>query len=201
MTVTVEPTGEQIVLTDDGIAPDETPGDGTYTAGWTPQNVGTYVLHFPNDDAVSVHVPAPSGYQVEETPFSWRTIAGTSLELGDIGAATVSPPFPVHLGGREYQALFVTAKGLVSTSGPFLGYENMPLPVDGVDTLIAPYWDDLLTVSDILVKSSNVGMTQIGWKMGIPTLYEGVTKFGFGKRTGVANILGVNFSGAEYACE
>jgi cell division protein FtsI (penicillin-binding protein 3) len=44
---------------------------------------------------------------------------------------------------------------------------------------------DLLTVSDILVKSSNVGMTQIGWKMGIPTMYEAVTKFGFGKRTGV----------------
>jgi cell division protein FtsI (penicillin-binding protein 3) len=41
------------------------------------------------------------------------------------------------------------------------------------------------TVTDILVKSSNIGMTQIGWKMGIPTMYEAVTKFGFGKRTGV----------------
>jgi cell division protein FtsI/penicillin-binding protein 2 len=43
----------------------------------------------------------------------------------------------------------------------------------------------LLSVSDILVKSSNVGMTQIGWKMGIPTLHEAVTRFGFGQRTGV----------------
>jgi cell division protein FtsI (penicillin-binding protein 3) len=40
-------------------------------------------------------------------------------------------------------------------------------------------------VSDVLIKSSNIGMTQIGWKMGIPTLYEGITKFGFGHRTGV----------------
>lgn len=43
----------------------------------------------------------------------------------------------------------------------------------------------VLSVSDILVKSSNVGMTQIAWKMGIPAMHEGVTKFGFGKRTGV----------------
>jgi cell division protein FtsI (penicillin-binding protein 3) len=41
------------------------------------------------------------------------------------------------------------------------------------------------TAAEILIKSSNIGMTQIGWKMGIPALYEGVTKFGFGKRTGV----------------
>ncbi|HEY4330643.1 MAG TPA: penicillin-binding protein 2 [Phycisphaerae bacterium] len=39
-------------------------------------------------------------------------------------------------------------------------------------------------VSTVLVQSSNIGMTQIGWKMGIPTLYEGITRFGFGKRTG-----------------
>jgi len=42
-----------------------------------------------------------------------------------------------------------------------------------------------LTVEEILVHSSNVGMTQIGWKMGIPLLYDTVTKFGFGQRTGV----------------
>ncbi len=42
-----------------------------------------------------------------------------------------------------------------------------------------------VTVAEVLIKSSNIGMTQIGWKMGIPTLYEGITRFGFGKRTGV----------------
>ncbi len=42
-----------------------------------------------------------------------------------------------------------------------------------------------VSVDDVLIESSNIGMTQIGWKMGIPALYEGITKFGFGKRTGV----------------
>ena len=42
----------------------------------------------------------------------------------------------------------------------------------------------VMSVADILVKSSNIGMTQIGWKMGIPMVYEAVTKFGFGKPHG-----------------
>jgi len=37
----------------------------------------------------------------------------------------------------------------------------------------------------VLIKSSNIGMKQIGWKMGIPTLYEGITRFGFGSATAV----------------
>jgi cell division protein FtsI (penicillin-binding protein 3) len=44
---------------------------------------------------------------------------------------------------------------------------------------------DMLTAQDVLVKSSNIGMTQVGWRMGIPLLYETITKFGFGQRTGV----------------
>jgi len=43
----------------------------------------------------------------------------------------------------------------------------------------------LLSAQDVLVKSSNIGMTQVGWRMGIPTLYEAVNTFGFGQRTGV----------------
>ena len=38
---------------------------------------------------------------------------------------------------------------------------------------------------EVLIKSSNIGMTQIGWRMGIPMLHEAVTTFGCGQRTGV----------------
>ena len=41
-----------------------------------------------------------------------------------------------------------------------------------------------LTVEKILVYSSNIGMTQIGWKMGRPMLYSGINSFGFGHFTG-----------------
>ena len=43
-----------------------------------------------------------------------------------------------------------------------------------------------LSVTDILVHSSNIGMTQVGWKMGIPLLASGVRAFGFGRMTGCA---------------
>jgi cell division protein FtsI/penicillin-binding protein 2 len=43
----------------------------------------------------------------------------------------------------------------------------------------------LCTVPEVLIKSSNVCMAQIGWKIGNPALYEAVTSFEFGKRTGI----------------
>jgi len=42
-----------------------------------------------------------------------------------------------------------------------------------------------LSAADVLIKSSNIGMTEIGWKMGIPMLHDAVMTFGFGQRTGV----------------
>lgn len=43
----------------------------------------------------------------------------------------------------------------------------------------------LLSVRDILVHSSNVGMAKIGLKMGQKKLYDGVRLFGFGEPTGI----------------
>jgi cell division protein FtsI/penicillin-binding protein 2 len=42
-----------------------------------------------------------------------------------------------------------------------------------------------LSVEDVLVKSSNIGMARIAERMGLPALYESTRTFGFGRRTGV----------------
>jgi len=42
-----------------------------------------------------------------------------------------------------------------------------------------------LTVREILVKSSNIGMAKIGQRLGKDKLHKGLTLFGFGKETGV----------------
>jgi cell division protein FtsI/penicillin-binding protein 2 len=42
-----------------------------------------------------------------------------------------------------------------------------------------------LTVREILVHSSNIGMAKIGQKLGKDKLYEGLKFFGFGKKTGI----------------
>jgi len=44
----------------------------------------------------------------------------------------------------------------------------------------------VLTVSDIIVHSSNIGAIKLGEKLGYARLYEYAKKFGFGKKTGVA---------------
>ena len=42
-----------------------------------------------------------------------------------------------------------------------------------------------LTLRGILVKSSNIGMAKVGQRLGAERLYEGLTLFGFGKKTGI----------------
>ena len=42
-----------------------------------------------------------------------------------------------------------------------------------------------LSVEDVLVKSSNIGMAKIGERMGLESLYEATRAFGFGRRTGI----------------
>jgi cell division protein FtsI/penicillin-binding protein 2 len=42
-----------------------------------------------------------------------------------------------------------------------------------------------LTIAEILMESSNIGMAKIGQKLGKEKLYEGLRLFGFGQRTGI----------------
>lgn len=42
-----------------------------------------------------------------------------------------------------------------------------------------------LSVEDVLVKSSNIGMAKIGERIGLRSLYEATCSFGFGRRTGI----------------
>jgi cell division protein FtsI/penicillin-binding protein 2 len=42
-----------------------------------------------------------------------------------------------------------------------------------------------LSVEDVLVKSSNIGMAKIGERLGLEDLYEATRSFGFGRRTGI----------------
>ncbi len=42
-----------------------------------------------------------------------------------------------------------------------------------------------MTIKEILVKSSNIGVAKIGQRLGKDRLYRGVRRFGFGKRTGI----------------
>ena len=145
VTVTVEPGGPSIVLRDDGQAPDQASGDGTYTGQFLSQVAGTYTLNFGGGDQVTVTV-LPSTYRAQVGDEPPRVIAGTSLELGNQTFARLVAPFPVHFGGGTFNALYVGDNGVLSfehSSMSELPPSYGTLPVNAATTLIAPFWMDL----------------------------------------------------------
>jgi subtilisin family serine protease len=127
-------------------------GTGVYSAQWSPPDYGSYTLTFPNSDtvtfpngdAVRVDVPHPYG-PPSSASYAWRTITGTNLNLGDDTSASVTPGFKIQFGGLAYDTVYVSSNGTLNFAADFIDYFNTSLPASGVSTLVAPYWDDLLS--------------------------------------------------------
>jgi hypothetical protein len=151
VTVQVTPGNQTITLTDDGTGADQAAGDGVYTGQFTPSSLGSYTLQFPDGSTVNVEVL--SAYGFVKTPFSYQTITGTNLNLGDDSVAQIAPPFPIHFGGGSFSQIFVSSNGTISLTDPFGDYVNRVLVPGGFPsfvqeptTLVAPWWEDLFPV-------------------------------------------------------
>src|SRR2546422_8231930 len=142
LTVTVDPGGQSVVLTDDGLGADRAAGDGIYSGQWTPTATGTYFLTFPGGDTVTVQVL--SSYTVTPTAFSYRTISGSNLNLDDDSSVGIGLPFPIAFAGGSFGVIFVGSNGNVNFTAPFVQYVNEPIPTTEIATLVAPWWDDFL---------------------------------------------------------
>lgn len=154
---------QTVTLLDGGINGDVTSGDGTYSLLWKPQIPGTYALNFGGGDIVTVTVNAapPAQSYVAYTPaYSYETITGTSLNVGDDSITAVTVPFAIHFNGdvTGFQTIYVNSNGTISTSSADPGYSNLTLPTGIISTLIAPYWDDLLPTTG----TSNVFVATTG---------------------------------------
>ena len=148
--VTIEPGGETVVLVDDGAGPDQAAGDGIYSTQWTPSTGGTFTLTFPGGDVVMVQAQQPlANYTFSPSPFNYRTITGTSLNLVDDQVAQITPPFPVLFGGGSFTQLHVVDNGVISFDGSFPSpsWFNTSIPNSSVPYLIAPFWEDLRAAS------------------------------------------------------
>src|SRR2546425_7974450 len=146
VSVTVDPGGQIVSLTDDGLGSDQAVGDGIYSGRWVPLSGGSYTLTFPGGDLVTVQTPALANYKATPTTFSYRTITGTNLELSNDSSAAITSPFPILFGGGSFSNLFVGSNGDVNFSGAFAAPSNEPLPTSQIATLVAPWWDDLFPV-------------------------------------------------------
>ena len=148
---TVSPGGQTIQLVDDGTAQDISAGDGVYTGSFTPGATGVYTLTFSTGGALTVQVLA--NYQPANTTFNYRTITGTSVNLGDDDTAQLTSPFPITFGNGSFTQLWISANGTISFSGAFSSYLHEVIPTTlipsttapiSASTLVAPFWDDLL---------------------------------------------------------
>ena len=148
--VAVDGGPETIPLADDGVSPDVEANDGIYVAQrqWLASEIGNHTLAFPNHDVVTVHVLPPLSAYTYSTavPFHYRDISGTDLHLRDDDSATIRPPFPIQFGGVSFPTLNVNSNGNVTFFGPFVEWDNSPLPASGAATLVAPFWDDLYAI-------------------------------------------------------
>lgn len=138
--VSVAPGGGTVTLLDDGNAPDQDSGDGLYTGQWTPSSAGLYTLTYPAGQTVTV---AADPYSYTSTGFQYRTFTGTSLKLIDYSYAYIDSPFTISFGGGAYEGVYASDNGyLTFDSG--LPQTGKALPYQYANTIIAPFWDDLI---------------------------------------------------------
>jgi subtilisin family serine protease len=151
VTVTVTPGNQTVALVDDGVGNDQAAGDGIYTGQFNPSALGSYALQFPDGSTVNVEVL--SAYGFTKIPFSYQTITGAGLDLGDDSVAQITSPFPIQFGGGSFNQLFVSGNGTISVTDPFDDFVNrvlaprgFPIFVQEPTTIIAPWWTDLFPV-------------------------------------------------------
>ncbi|HET7502490.1 MAG TPA: S8 family serine peptidase [Kofleriaceae bacterium] len=136
--VTIVETGATISLVDAG-------GTGQFSGTYTPSNIGTQTLAFPNGDMVSVS--AVGNYDpATVVPFEFPVIAGTALPLiCDDCSTPVTLPFPVRFAGASpgLTTVHVGSNGVLSFTAPITTFSNVALPAAGLTTVVAPFWDDL----------------------------------------------------------
>lgn len=156
-TVTVRLSNEEDALTlrDDGVAPDKTEGDGTYTATWAPTAGGPVALDFEATFAGGSATARTTGsveaipvYElVDDAEFDWvdtseRGERITTLD-GDDEGVVVPVGFPFRFFGYTYESMTVSSNGYITFNSIGTAYANASIPSrNAPNPLLLPYWDD-----------------------------------------------------------
>lgn len=161
LTIYEGPAGS-VILKDDGQHGDVAADDGIYSATWTPKIAGTFDFKFSDTDTITIQVYEKDKFQpyeaFDQVPYEYLTISGRRLRAGDDTMHIVESPFPIQFGGHleGFNELFVSSNGTISfTERTQPGFTNRSLPTSIANTLVAPFWDDLVpdtSTSDIYVE-------------------------------------------------
>ncbi|HTV47322.1 MAG TPA: penicillin-binding protein 2 [Phycisphaerae bacterium] len=145
--------------------------DSTCEKYQAPEGEAIVMNPFNGDILAMANYPSldPNNYQQTNSAY-WRN-------------RTVTDPYEPGSVFKPFNVAWGLQNQLIRLSEVFNCHEGRY--IDPTGRLITDVDNNgLLSVEDILVVSSNIGMTQIGWKMGITNLDQGITTFGFGSTTG-----------------
>ncbi len=144
----------ELILRDDGAAPDRSADDGIYTANWRPLRSGSVTVDLEADvdgellqASIDGKVAGFDGYVFEDAaPFDWIDISNTGepLNLSDDDYARIDIPLPVTIYDQSHGQITIGSNGHIYFTGEFSEYFNGPIPTNAfTNALIAPFWDDL----------------------------------------------------------
>lgn len=146
--VTVTPGNESIVLHDDGQGTDEVADDNIFSATYTPAFGDTFT--FPDGSEMSTapiggyRYPVSIPYTQYSPPDPY--VDGVNYWYGRQiwEPAIIQTPFPIPFGGVSpgYTQMYANSNGTISFDGAATG-NNGTLPHPSLQTLIAPFWDNL----------------------------------------------------------
>jgi subtilisin family serine protease len=154
--VTIQETGETIMLLDNGAGFDQLANDGVFSGQYNVGNFNGDSLTVLLPDATTLFIRLVDQYSfTENISYQWREIAGvgTALEMNDDSGAVVQSPFPIMYGDNSvgYEQLYVSDNGLISLYEryesihlDFVPFFNDKLPTTLAARIVSPYWFDLL---------------------------------------------------------
>lgn len=144
-----------IELYDDGHAPDQTAGDGIFSAQWTPTQIGPVAIEY-NAEApgltsatvfVNGKVVPEMHYHLEYPAMDWVDASSGTAVLAntDDGGVTVPIGFPFMFYGETYNSIMISSNGLLRFGGTYThDGANVAMPDNRTpNALIAPLWTDL----------------------------------------------------------
>lgn len=190
MLVSKDAQRHTLLVQDQGFTPEDDGKSVWLTIDTVFQNIAEQQLQ----EAVQDH-KAVSGTAIVMDPYSGRILALAnypSFDPENFGKVTadvrrdraVTDPFEPGSIWKPFVMAGAIEHGVVKPTDVFDCRQGYYVDPTG-RTVRDDHAVGVATVADILIRSSNIGMTQIGWKMGIPLLHDTVTSFGFGERTGV----------------
>jgi len=160
--VTVNETGEQVTLVDDGTGMDEVAGDGIYAGTWTAHTAGTFTLTFPGraGDVVTVNVDAAL-----KSGFPAQTVAYADLN-GMVGSA-LAPLVVGNMDTDPAAELLATGVG----GGPLYAWKANGTPVPGWPNYAAPGTLEV-SIANLASDASGHAIVASGQGSGV-SLYSG----------------------------